>query len=378
MRGQQERSGSLFSYVSIEDRIPASHPLRRIRKLADQALDRLNPTFCQLYASEGRPSVPPEQLLLASLLQAFYGIRSERLLLEQLDYNLLFRWFVGLSPDDPIWHPTTFTKNRNRLLNEQVMGRFLEKLMAAPEVKPLLSNEHFSVDGTLLQAWASHASLERIDGEDDPPPPPSEPGEGFGAAKGGRKRAKGDFRGVRLSNKTHRSGTDPDALLARKSNVHPALPSYRGHVLMENRHALVVDCRVTKADGYGERDAAKEMAADRPGRHQKTIGADKNYDTRGFVAEMRRIGVTPHVAQNSGRSGGSAIDGRTTRHEGYAKSIHARRGIEKIFGWIKQFAGLRQFKLRGQNNVSAVFGLHVIAYNLIRLGNLLSPVEAVA
>jgi transposase len=378
MRGQQERTGSLFSYVSIEDRIPASHPLRRIRKLANQALDRLNPTFCKLYAAEGRPSVPPEQLLLASLLQAFYGIRSERLLLEQLHYNLLFRWFVGLSPDDPIWHPTTFTKNRERLLNEQVMGKFLEKLMAAPEVKPLLSDEHFSVDGTLLQAWASHASLERIDGEDDPPPPPSGPGEGFGATKSGKTRAKGDFRGVRLSNKTHRSGTDPDALLARKSNVHPALPSYRGHVLMENRHALVVDCRVTQADGYGERDAAKEMAADLPGCHKKTIGADKNYDTRGFVAEMRRIGVTPHVAQNAGRSGGSAIDGRTTRHKGYAKSIHARRGIEKVFGWIKQFAGLRQFKLRGQSNVSAVFGLHVIAYNLIRLGNLLSPVEAVA
>jgi transposase len=189
MRGQQERSGSLFSYVSIEERIPASHPLRRIRKLADQALDRLNPTFCDLYASEGRPSVPPEQLLLASLLQAFYGIRSERLLLDQLHYNLLFRWFVGLSPDDPIWHPTTFTKNRDRLLNEQVMGKFLEKLMGAPEVKPLLSNEHFSVDGTLLQAWASHASLERIDGQDDPPPPPAGPGEGFGAPKEGKKRA---------------------------------------------------------------------------------------------------------------------------------------------------------------------------------------------
>jgi transposase len=231
MRGQRERSGSLFSYVSMEERIPASHPLRRIRKLADQALDRLNPTFCALYAAEGRPSVPPEQLLLASLLQAFYAIRSEWLLLEQLHYNLLFRWFVGLSPDDPIWHPTTFTKNRERLLNDQVMGRFLEKLMAAPEVKPLLSDEHFSVDGTLLQAWASHASLERIDGQDDPPPPPSGPGEGFGegfgAPKPGRKRAKDAFRGFKLRNKTHRSGRDPDALLARKSNAHPAQPSYR-------------------------------------------------------------------------------------------------------------------------------------------------------
>ncbi|MBD1194670.1 IS5 family transposase [Vulcanococcus sp. Clear-D1] len=378
MRGHRERSGSLFSYVSIEERIPASHPLRRIRKLADQALDRLNPTFCALYAAEGRPSVPPEQLLLASLLQAFYGIRSERLLLEQLNYNLLFRWFVGLSPDDPIWHPTTFTKNRERLLNEQVMGTFLEKLMAAPEVKPLLSDEHFSVDGTLLQAWASHASLERIDGEDDPPAPPSGPGEGFGSPTGGKKRAKGDFRGIKLSNQTHRSSTDPDALLCRKSNAHPALPSYRGHVLMDNRHALIADCRVTQAVGTGERDAAKTMAAAIPGAHQKTLGADKNYDTRGFVAQMRQLGVTPHVAQNTARPGGSAIDSRTTRHEGYAKSINARRGIEEVFGWIKQWSGLRQFKVRGTENVSAVFGLHVIASNLIRLGNLLKPVMAAA
>ena len=252
--------------------------------------------------------------------------------------------------------------------------RFLKKLMGAPEVKPLLSDEHFSVDGTLLQAWASHASLERIDGQEDPPPPPSGPGEGFGAPKPGRKRAKGDFRGIKLSNKTHRSGTDPDALLARKSTAHPAQPSYRGHVLMDNRHALIVDCRVTQAAGTGERDAAKAMAADRPGAHQKTIGADKNFDTKGFVAEMRRIGVTPHVVQNTARPGGSAINGRTTRHEGYAKSINARRGIEKVFGWIKQWGGLRQFKLRGTEKVGAVFGLHVIAYNLIRLGNLLKPV----
>ena len=252
-------------------------------------------------------------------------------MLEQLHYNLLFRWFVGLSPDDPIWHPTTFTKNRERLLNDDVMGRFLKKLMAAPEVKPLLSDEHFSVDGTLLQAWASHASLERTDGQDDPPPPPSGPGEGFGAPKPGKNRAKGDFRGIKLSNKTHRSSVDPDALLCRKSKAHPALPSYRGHVLMDNRHALIVDCKVTQATGTGERDAAKTMAADRPGARQKTIGADKNYDTKGFVAQMRRIGVTPHVAQNTSRPGGSAIDGRTTCHQGYAKSINARRGIEKVY-----------------------------------------------
>jgi transposase len=378
MRGHQERNGSLFSYVSIEERIPPTHPLRRIRSLADQALTELHGIFEVLYAREGRPSVPPEQLLLASLLQAFYGIRSERQLLEQLHYNLLFRWFVGLSPDDPIWHPTTFTKNRERLLNKDVMGAFLENLMGSPEVKPLLSEEHFSVDGTLLAAWASHASLKRIDGKEDPPPPSSGPGEGFGAPKEGKKRAKGDFRGIKLSNDTHRSTTDPEALLARKSNAHPAQLSYRGHVLMENRHDLVVDWRATLADGIGERDAAKEMAADRPGARRKTIGADKNYDTKGFVAEMRRLGVTPHVAQNNARRGGSAIDGRTTRHDGYAKSINARRGIEKIFGWIKEFSGLRQFKLRGKENVSGVFGLHVIAYNLIRLSNILKPVMAAA
>ncbi len=210
-------------------------------------------------------------------------------------------------------------------------------------VKPLLSDEHFSVDVALLQAWASNASLERIDGEDDPPPP-SGPGEGFGAPKPGRKRSKGDFRGFKLSNKTHRSGVDPDALLCRKSKAHPALPSYRGHVLMDNPHALIVDCRVTQATGTGERDAAHEMAADRPGAHQKTIGADKNYDTKGFLAEMRRISVTPHVAQNTSRRGGSAIDGRTTCHEGYAKSINTRRGIDKVLGRIKQWGGLRQFK----------------------------------
>jgi len=378
MRGQQERSGALFSYVSIEERIPPTHPVRRIRRLADQALAELHGTFEVLYAREGRPSVPPEQLLLASLLQAFYGLRSERLLLEQLHYNLLFRWFVGLRPDDPIWHPTTFTKNRQRLLNKDVMGVFLDKLMGSPEVKPLLSEEHFSVDGTLLQAWASHASLERIDGKEDAPPPASGPGEGFGAPKEGKKRAKGDFRGIKLSNDTHRSTTDPEAMLARKSNAHLAQLSYRGHVLMENRHDLVVDCRVTLADGFGERDAAKDMAADRSGARRKTIGADKNYDTKGYVAEMRRLGETPHVAQNTARSGGSAIDGRTTRHEGYAKSINARRGIEKIFGWIKEFSGLRQFKLRGKENVSGVFGLHVIAYNLIRLSNILKPVMEAA
>jgi transposase len=252
--GKQDRTGPLFSYVSTEDRIPAHHPLRQVRRLADQALDRLNPTLCRLYP-EGiccRPSIPPEQLLLALLLQAIYGIRSERMLMEQLDYNLLFRWFIGLNPDDPVWHPTTFTKNRDRLLNEELMAQFLELLLAAPEVKPLLSSEHFSVDGTLLRAWASHSSLERIDGSDDDPPPPSG-GKGFGSGDGkGKKRAEGDFRGLLLSNQTHRSSTDAEARLFRKTPGTGAFLSYLGHCLMENRHGLVVASEVTRADGYAD------------------------------------------------------------------------------------------------------------------------------
>jgi transposase len=378
MRGQQERTGPLFSYVSTEERIPKAHPLRQVRRLADQALDRLNPTFCRLYPEGGRPSIPPEHLLLALLLQAIYGIRSERMLIEQLDYNLLFRWFVGLNPDDPVWHPTTFTKNRDRLLNEELMARFLELLLASPEVKPLLSSEHFSVDGTLLRAWASHSSLERIDGPGDDPPPPCG-GNGFGPAPAkSKKRAKGDFRGLLLSNQTHRSSSDGEARLFRKSGGTGAFLSYLGHCLMENRHGLVVASEVTPADGYGERAAARRMARSLVGAHRKTLGADKGYDTRDFVADIRFAGITPHVAQNIQARRRSAIDGRTTRHVGYAQSINARKRIEQVFGWIKQAAGLRQLKARGRSRVGAVFRLHVVAYNLIRLANLLSPREALA
>jgi IS5 family transposase len=309
------------------------------------------------------------------------SIRSERMLMEQLDYNLLFRWFVGLNPDDPVWHPTTFTKNRDRLLNEQLMAKFLELLMASPEVKPLLSSEHFSVDGTLLRAWASHSSLERIDGidgiDDDPPPPSG--GNGFGSAPAKRKkRAKGDFRGLLLSNQTHRSSSDGEARLFRKSGGTGAYLSYLGHCLTENRHGLVVASEVTPADGYGERAAALRMARSLPGAHQKTLAADKGYDTRDFVADIRFAGITPHVARNIQARRRSAIDGRTARHQGYSKSINARKRIEQVFGWIKQAAGLRQLKTRGRSRVGAVFRLHVVAYNLIRLANLLSPREALA
>lgn len=368
MRGLPDPSPVFFSFFSTEDRIPTTHPIRRIKDLAIRTLDRLNGTFATLYSTEGRPSIPPEHLILALLLQAFYGLRSERLLLEQLNYNLMFRWFVGLNPDDPIWHPTTFTKNRDRLLNKSIMSQFLELLLSDPAVKPLLSNRHFSVDGTLLKAWASHSSLTRKDAQEEPPTFTDE--ENSGEETTPKKRAKGDFRGLQLSNETHFSTTDPDALLARKSNAHPAELSYCGHVLMDNRNGLVVNCVVTKADGRAERDAASDMAAALPGMEHKTIGGDKGYDTKGFVARMRSIGVTPHVSQNTKRKGGSAIDRRTTRHEGYAMSVNARRGIEKVFAWIKEFSGLRQFKHRGHKKVQAVFNLHVIAYVLIRIANL--------
>lgn len=300
------------------------------------------------------------------------------MLIEQLDYNLLFRWFVGLNPDDPVWHPTSFTKNRDRLLNEELMARFLELLLASPEVKPLLSSEHFSVDGTLLRAWASHSSLERIDGIDDDSPPPSG-GNGFGSTSAkGRKRAKGDFRGLLLSNQTHRSSSDGEARLFRKSNSTGAYLSYLGHCLMENRHGLVVASEVTPADGYGERAAAVRMARSLPGAHRKTLAADKGYDTRDFVTDVRFAGITPHVAQSIQARRRSAIDGRTARHQGYGKSINARKRIEQVFGWIKQAAGLRQLKIRGRSRVGAVFRLHVVAYNLIRLANLLSPREVLA
>ena len=268
----------------------------------------------------------------------------------------MFRWFVGLNPDDPIWHPTTFTKNRDRLLNEELMAKFLELLLAAPEVKPLRSSEHFSVDGTRLRAWASHSSLERIDGSDDDPPPPSG-GKGFGGTAGKeKKRARGDFSGLLLSNQTHRSSSDEEARLFRKSGGTGAFLSYLGHCLMENRHGLVLASEVTPADGYGERAAAVRMARSLHGAHQKTLGADKGYDTRGFVADIRFAGITPHAAQNIQVRRNSAIDGRTVRHQGYARSINVRKRIEQVFGWIKQAAGLRQLKARGRSRVGRCSG----------------------
>jgi transposase len=357
MRGKDERRDGLFSYVRPESRIPKDHPLRAIRHITDEALKALDAQFTALYAEDGRPSIPPEQLLRALLLQAFYSIRSERQLMEQLDYNLLFRWFVGLSVDDPVWVPTVFSKNRDRLLAGEIAAEFLAAVLNLPKVKALLSDEHFSVDGTLIEAWAGMKSFRRKDGQDEPPGP-------------GRNGAR-NFRKDKRSNKTHASTTDPDARLAKKSDGQEAKLAYTGHLLMENRHGLIVDARLTHATGTAEPEAALAMLRALRGGH-KTVGADKAYDTADFVARSRAAGVTPHVAQNITVRRGSNIDARTTRHGGYAASQVIRKRIEEANGWIKEIAGMAQTKLRGLQRVEWVFVLRTAAYDLVRLPRLLA------
>ncbi len=354
MRGADERSEGFFSYVRLEARIAADHPLRAIRDLIDEALRALSPAFTRLYAREGRPSIPPERLLRALLLQAFYTVRSERQLMEQLDYNLLFRWFVGLSADDPVWDATVFCKNRDRLLDGDIARKFMTTVLNLPQVRRLLSSEHFTVDGTLIEAWASQKSFQRKDGGSD--------GDGR------------DFRGQQRKNDTHASTTDPDARLYRKSNNAEARLAYLGHLLIENRHGLIADAMATHADGYAEREAALVLVQKQwrlaPWR-RRTVGADKAYDTHDFVACSRELGTTPHVTQNLTRPGGSAIDTRTTRHTGYARSQHARPRIEPAFGWLKTIAWIRKVKLRGLVNVDWLFVFASAAFNLIRLPKLL-------
>jgi len=357
MRGKDERRDGLFSYVRPESRIPKDHPLRAIRRITDEALKALDTQFAALYAEHGRPSIPPEQLLRALLLQAFYSIRSERQLMEQLDYNLLFRWFVGLSVDDPVWVPTVFSKNRDRLLAGDIAAEFLAAVLTLPAVKALLSDEHFSVDGTLIQAWAGMKSFRRKDGQDEPPGP-------------GRNGER-NFRKEKRSNETHASTTDPDARLARKSDGQEAKLAYAGHLLMENRHGLIVDARLTHATGTAEPEAALAMLRALPGGH-KTVGADKAYDTADFVAQSRTVRVTPHVAQNINAQRGSNIDARTTRHGGYAVSQVIRKRIEEANGWIKEIAGMAQTKLRGLRRVEWMFVLRTAAYDLVRLPRLLA------
>ena len=360
MRGAFVDQGKLFSYISPEARVPADHPLRKIRALVRDVLGELNRSFSRLYASEGRPSIAPEQLLSALLLQVFYGIRSERQLMEQLDYNLLYRWFVGLAPDDPVWDPTTFTKNRARLENGEVFAKFMSKLLNHPQVTPLLSDEHFSVDGTLIEAWASHKSFRPKDGS----------GDGDGGA---------DFHGQKRKNDTHASTSDPDSRLYRKAAGREAKLSYMGHATMENRHGLAVAGMVTRATGTAERHASETMLkakAKKAGR-RITVGEDKAYDTAGHVAKLRALDVSPHVTQNdsltsTGKRRRSAIDARTTRHDGYAMSQSRRAMIECVFGWGKQHGTLRKTKHRGLARVAGDFLLNLIAYNLIRIPKLVT------
>ena len=357
MRGSDRRSGSLFSYVDLEDRVRADHPLRTIREIANAALGALSDEFEAIYATGvGRPSIPPERLLRALLLQAFYGVRSERQIMERLEYDLLFRWFVGLGVDDAAWDPTTFGKNRDRLLAGDVARKFLAAIVAHPKVKRLLSTEHFSVDGTLIEAWASIKSFRPKDGTGDPP------------SRG--RNGERDFHGEAPSNATHQSATDPDARLYRKGAGREAKLCFMGHALMENRHGLVVDGCLTQATGHAERVAALHMIEPRADRGTRiTLGADKAYDTEDFVNELRTMNVAPHIAA---KARGSAIDGRATRRKGYKASQVIRKRIEEVFGWTKSAAGLRKTRHKGLDRVGWQFTFTLAAYNLIRLPKLLA------
>src|SRR5580658_2688761 len=348
----------MFSYLSPEDRVPAKHPLRPIRVMVDEALRALSPTFDQLYADFGRPSIAPEKLLRALLLQILYTIRSEELLMEQLQYNLLFRWFVGLNMDETVWVPTVFSKNRERLMNGDVAEKFFAEVLQRAETTGLTSDEHFSVDGTLIEAWASQKRVQRKDqAESAPPDDPGNPTV--------------NFHGEERRNDTHESKTDPESRLARKGSGHESKLAYCGNLLIENRNGLVVDTELLQCSGTAERDAALLMAERIEGGGRVTLAADKGYDTRDLVADMRAMNVTPHVAQNVKRRGGSAIDRRTTRHAGYAISQRKRKRIEEVFGWLKTVGMLRKTRLRGLLKVGWVFTFAAAAYNLVRMRNLL-------
>jgi transposase len=368
MRGSDERSGSLFSYVDLEARVRSDHPLRPIRDVANASLANLSAAFSGLYANFGRPSIAPEKLLRAMLLQAFYGIRSERQLMDRLEFDLLFRWFVGLGVDDPVWDHSTFSKNRDRLLEAEIAAKFLAAVLAQPRVKPLLSSDHFSVDGTLIEAWASIKSFRRKDG-----------GDNDGQSSG--RNAERNFHKEKRSNETHQSTTDPEALLYKKGDGQPARLCYMGHALMENRHGLAVGGGVSRATGTAEREKALELLDSGPGRGARrvTLGADRAYDVAQFVHDLRARSVTPHIAINgcltkTGKRRKTAVDARTTRHPGYDISQRCRKRIEEVFGWIKSSAGLAKVKFRGRDRVDAAFTMALVAYNLIRLPKLLGAV----
>jgi transposase len=357
MRGPEAQQSAIFSYLSPEQRVPANHPLRKIREITGRVLDELSDVFDAMYSKLGRPSVPPEQILKALLLQVLYTIRSERMLMEQLDYNILFRWFVGLNMDDAVWVPTVFTKNRDRLLKADVARKFFDLVVIEAQVLDLMSDEHFTVDGTLLEACAGLKSFKRKDGADSTPPDDA-----------GNPTV--NFHGERRSNETHQSTTDPEALLARKGAGKEAKLSYCGNVLMENRNGLVTDVETMQADGTAERDAAVAMLASVSGDDRITVGADKGYDTKGFAADARALNATPHVAQKKH----SAVDGRTTRHEGYKISQQKRKRVEEIFGWMKTVGGMRKLRHRGLELVGWMFTFAAAAYNLVRIRNLSTSV----
>jgi transposase len=357
MRGTDQQQSQMFSYLSPETRVRKDHPLRAVRRMVDEVLGALSPQFDRMYAREGRPSIAPEKLLRAQLLQMLYSIRSERLLMEEVDYSVLFRWFVGLNLDEEVWDATTFTKNRDRLLEAEIAKLFLAEVVEQARTRGLTSDEHFTVDGTLLEAWAGVKSFQRKDGGN--PPPPDDPGN-----------PTVNFRGERRSNRTHESKTDPDAKLARKGDGKEAKLSYSGNLLVENRNGLIVNATVWEANGTAERDTALLMLEQVASTKQVTVGGDKGFDTADFVAECRHMQVTPHVAQNQTRRGGSAIDKRTTRHEAYGVSQRKRKRIEECFGWLKTIALLRKVRHRGIFKVDWVFTFACAAYNLVRLRNL--------
>jgi transposase len=360
MRGEDIQQNELFSYGSLDERVPEEHPLRPIRVMVNEALREMSSRFEEIYPEDGRRSIPPERLLRALLLQMLYSVRSERMLMEQLEYNLLFRWFVGLSANEPVWHPTVFTKNRDRLLEGAVAEQFFSLIVRQARDKRLLSDEHFTVDGTLVEAWAGQKSFQRKDSGHDPlnPPPPD---RGSNPTINWHKEKR--------SNETHQSLTDPMARLYKKARGAEAKLGYLGHVLTENRNGLVVDVRLTQANGTAEREAAQAMIKGKPTSRNVTLAADRGYDTRSFVATMGELNVTPHVAQND-LNRRSAIDERTTRHIGYAVSQRKRKRVEEVFGWIKTVALQRKTRFRGLERVGWMFTLAASAYNLVRIRNL--------
>jgi transposase len=359
MRGTEEVQESMFSYISAERRVPKDHPLRPVREIIEEVLKGLSKDFDGIYGKTGRPSIAPEKLLRALVLQALYTVRSERMLMEQLDYNLLFRWFVGLEIDDPVWDVTVFTKNRQRLLDGDVAQLFLKAVVEQADKRKLLSSEHFTVDGTVIQAWAGHKSFKRKEDGNKPKPPedddPSNPTI--------------NFRGENRRNDTHQSTTDPDSRLYRKGGKESHL-SFLGHVLMENRNGLVIEATLSQATGTAERDEAAKMIRNVTHGHRITVGADKAYDTKNFVKQLREIGATPHVAENICRNRVSAIDQRTVRHQGYAISQKKRKRVEEIFGWMKTVGMIRQTRHRGKDRVGWMFTFTAAAYNLVRIRNL--------